>query len=265
MTCVDIARMLKLDDDVISAVEKYSGEIDFSAIKPSADKLLNPPQWQEGLQELWDYCGDDPLGMKILTIMLDCLVDTYGRYIQKGISEEVFLDTMGFIPRFISSHKAAHGVNAFVWSWWLPREISMNEFRIGEYEYEFWIDNGVKKLNLHIPSDANLKTGEIPAIYPFVKEFYPEYADCDIVCDSWLLSPELKKLLPEDSNIIRFQNKFRIERFDEESPYYMGWVYPGKESLPIAELPEDTLLRKNLKAHLLSGGKIGSAYGVYVG
>ena len=44
MTCLDIARMLKLDDDVISAVEKYSDEIDFSVIKPSADKLLNPPQ-----------------------------------------------------------------------------------------------------------------------------------------------------------------------------------------------------------------------------
>ncbi len=263
MTCLDIARMLELDDDVVSAVKKYYGKINFEAIKQSADKLLDPPQWQEGLQELWDYCGDDPLGMKILTVMLDCLVDTYGRYMQKGISEKVFLDTMGFIPRFISSHKAAHGVSAFVWSWWLPREISMNEFRIGEYEYEFWIDGGVKKLNLHIPSDADLKNGNIEAIYPFVKQYYPEYAECNIVCDSWLLSPELKKLLPEDSNIIRFQNKFRIERFDEDSPYFIGWVYPGKEGLPYNELPEGTTLQRNMKKHLINGGKIGSAYGEY--
>ena len=111
--------------------------------------------------------------MKILTIMLDCLVDTYGRYMQKGISEKVFLDTMGFIPRFIAGHKAAHGVSAFVWSWWLPREISMNEFRIGEYEYEFWMDNGVKKLNLHIPSDANLKTATFPQYIPLSENFTP--------------------------------------------------------------------------------------------
>ena len=265
MICLDIAQMLGLDDEVISNVEKRCAEIDFGAISSSQNKLFDPPLWQEGLQELWDYCGDDPLGMKILTIMLDCLVDTYGRYMQKGISEKIFLDTMAFIPRFIAGHKAAHGVSAFVWSWWLPREISMNEFRVGEYEYEFWMDNGVKKLNLHIPSDANLKTGDIPTIYPFVREFYPEYADCDIVCDSWLLSPELKKLLPEDSNIIRFQNKFRIERFDEENPYFVGWVYPGMENLPREQLPENTTLQRNMKKYLIEGGKLGSAYGVYVG
>lgn len=102
MICLDIAQMLGLDDEVISNVEKRCAEIDFGAISSSQNKLFDPPLWQEGLQELWDYCGDDPLGMKILTIMLDCLVDTYGRYMQKGISEKVFLDTMGFIPPLYS-------------------------------------------------------------------------------------------------------------------------------------------------------------------
>ena len=85
------------------------------------------------------------------------------------------------------------------------------------------------------------------------------------MCDSWLLSPELKKLLPEDSNIIRFQNKFRIERFDEENPYFVGWVYPGMEDLPREQLPENTTLQRNMKKYLIEGGKLGSAYGVYVG
>lgn len=223
MTCLDIAQMLGLDDEVISNVEKRCAEIDFGAIASSQNKLFDPPLWQEGLQELWDYCGDDPLGMKILTIMLDCLVKTHERYKALGIPNKIFIDTMGFIPRFIAGHKAAHGVSAFVWSWWLPREISLKEFRIGEYEYEFLTDNGERRINLHIPSDADLKSGDIEAIYPFVKEYYPEYDGCEIVCDSWLLSAELKKLLSED-----------------------------------------TTLQRAMKKHLEAGGKVGSAYGVYV-
>ena len=68
-------------------------------------------------------------------------------------------------------------------------------------------DNGERRINLHIPSDADLKCGDIEAIYPFVKEYYPEYDGCEIVCDPWLLSAELKKLLSEDTTLQRAMKK----------------------------------------------------------
>lgn len=43
MTCLDIAQMLGLDDEVISNVEKRCAEIDFGAIASSQNKLFDPP------------------------------------------------------------------------------------------------------------------------------------------------------------------------------------------------------------------------------
>lgn len=43
MTCLDIAQMLGLDDEVISNVEKCCAEIDFGAIASSQNKLFDPP------------------------------------------------------------------------------------------------------------------------------------------------------------------------------------------------------------------------------
>ena len=139
---------------------------------------------------------------------------------QNGINNKIFFDTMGFLPRFINEHKKNHGVYAFTWAWWFVRQISMLEFRIDDFEFEFMGDN--KTISLHIPSDADLKNGKIDVIFDFANKYYPEYKNVNIICETWLLVPELKKLLPEN-----------------------------------------TTLQKNLKQHLLSGGKFGWAYGIY--
>lgn len=262
MNVKDIATMLNLDEEVMSAVTEYDSQIDYSEIADKCQNLLEPSKWEETVKELQEYCGDDPQGMKILTINLHCLIDTFQRYREKGIPEKIFLDTMGFIPRFIKSHRDAWGVSSFTWAWWFPRQLSMNEFRVGEYEYEFFTDNGIKKMWIHIPADAKLAESDISAVYPFLEKYYPEYAKAQIVCDSWLLSPALKELLPENSNIIAFQNQFNVTRTDWESPWFMGWIW-SRSDMPVEELPENTTLQRNVKKHLLAGGKIGSAYGEY--
>lgn len=264
MTVIDIAKMLDLDSDTIKAVSEYDPQINYNEISDRIALLQSPQTWGDGLAGLQEYCGDDPQGMKILTIYLHCLINTHERYIEKGIPEKVFVDTMGFIPRFIKSNRDTWGVSAFTMAWWFPREISMNEFRIGDYEYEFFNDNGVKKMWLHIPSDANLATADIKAIYPFVEKFYPEYSSAQICCDSWLLAPALKELLPEGSNILSFQNKFEIKRTDPDASWFMGWIWPRCD-MPLEDLAENTTLQRNAKKHLLAGGKIGTAYGEYIG
>lgn len=264
MTVKELANNLSLAPEVAETVSENDKNTDYSVICNACDMLLTPQTWEQGIKELQEYCGDDPRGMKILAIYLHCIADTYERYMEKGIPEEIFYGTMGFIPRFLNSHKQAWGEYAFTWAWWMPRQISMNEFRVGEYEYEFFDDNGVKKMWIHIPADANIAKSNISAVYPFLKKYYPEYADAQIVCDSWLLSPALKELLPEGSNIIAFQNQFNVTRTDWDSPWFMGWIW-SRSDMPMEELPENTSLQRNVKKHLMAGGKIGSAYGEYTG
>lgn len=263
MTVKELAESLNLVPEVIDTVTQYDRDTDYTVISESCQMLLAPSTWDGGVKALQEYCCDDPKGMKILAIYLHLITETYEKYRQMGIPDEIFYATMGFIPRFLNSHKQAWGEYAFTWAWWMPRQISMNEFRVGEFEYEFFEDNGVKKMWIHIPSDADLARGNIEAVYPFLKDYFPEYAEAQIVCDSWLLSPALKELLPDKSNIIAFQNQFKVTRTDWDSPWFMGWIW-SRSDMPMEELPERTTLQRNVKKHLIVGGKIGSAYGEYI-
>ena len=42
------------------------------------------------------------------------------------------------------------------WGWWFPRQLSLQEFRVGCLEYEF-VELEEKMISIHIPSVANLE------------------------------------------------------------------------------------------------------------
>ena len=52
-------------------------------------------------------------------------------YVRRGIPMGLFADTFGFVTRFVTSTKDTHGKYSYNWAWWLPREITLQEFRIG--------------------------------------------------------------------------------------------------------------------------------------
>lgn len=253
---------LELGVQVTEQVLSYDKCMDYDKLKDSCRQLYSRKTWEQGIQQLESDCAEDPDGLRILTVMLYCLQHTYDLYQEKGISDEIFWSTMKFIPRFINDEEKRTGKPAFRWAWWFPRQLSMQEFRIGHYEYEMMEEDGEKKISLHIPADAVLAEGNIEIVRGFLAKYYPEYEDAKIFCDSWLLAPALQKLLPESSSILQFQKQFRVLRVDEESVGCLDWVY-GSHDWKYEDLPENTTLQKNMKQYLLSGGKIGWALGIY--
>jgi hypothetical protein len=81
-----------------------------------------------------------------------------------------------------------------------------------------------------------------------------------MTCDSWLLSPVLRELLPERSNILLFQSAFDIVEVDADDRSSLRWVF-GRDDIPPAELAEGTSLQRGIKMLLLNGGSVGSAVG----
>lgn len=67
---------------------------------------------------------------------------------------------MRICTRFLNDHFKTFGKYQFIWSWWLPREISLNEFRVGAPEYEF-VDGADRERAVHIPSDADLSKASV--------------------------------------------------------------------------------------------------------
>lgn len=259
MTVCELCDRLSVAEEVKEKVAAIDRTYRHEALSAQWEKLYSPETWDEGVKELQAALGEDPDGMKILTCMLHCCLKTREMYAEKGISEEVFYATMRFIPRFLEWQKKYYGTYAFTWAWWFPRQLSMREFRIGELEFEMTQEKGEPVVSLHIPAGVSLRRESLRATYAawkaFAAEFYPDYADVPAVCDSWLLSPALKELLPPDSPILYFQSCFKILHSDRNDAV-VDWVFPGKR-VPYAELAEGTSLQRAMKRYLLAGGTVG--------
>ena len=262
--CCKIELPKEAEDQVMNFDRIYRHEI----FSDSCKKLYERDTWEEGIQELEERLGEDPLGMKILTCLLHCALDAYTQYEIRNIPPEIYLDTMKFISRFLEQYKKVYGCYAFVWAWWFPRQLSLAEFRIGELEYEMRGEEGKPQIFIHIPSDAVLEKECLDVSHKaslrFFERFFPAYAKAPFYCKSWLLSPALKKLLPENSRILKFQDAFEILEWHKESDSYMQWLNFKKEDAP-GNWPEETSLQRNAKNYLRQGGRIGDALGILCG
>lgn len=264
MEVMELVKLLEIPEEVERKLAEYGNSRDIIISDDMTAKILRRSQWEEGLKNLQEALGDDPTGVKILWELLH-IVSTYsyGEYRKRGISDEIFAATMKFCTRFLRERYHTYGDYNFVWAWWFPRQISLNEYRIGALEYEF-VDGEEREIAIHIPSDADMGKESVSRSLEDFKQFrnryFPGWADVGMTCDTWMLMPELKDMLGEGSNIAAFQKLFEIDRVDYEAMWYMGWIFPGRETID-ESLPEETTLQRNLKKYLLAGKKFGVARG----
>lgn len=213
-------------------------------------RLCDPQEYDGAFGELKELLKADKDGFAMLRIMLKSAEISRRKYRERGISEEIFLDTMGCFSRFVREYKECFGHYGFDRGFWTGRQLSLSLFRLGTLEFE---TNGA----VHIPSDADLSDEAIDASFAKAREFFPSVRFC---CDSWLLSPVLGELLPPDSRINRFRERFEIQRVDENNDGYKFWVFKNAD-LKAEDFPETTSLQRAIKRHVLAGGKIGEAFG----
>lgn len=260
----DLYQMLEFPEKVTERLNEYERERNFVISTLLLNRILQRNSWGDGIEELKILLGDDEDGIKILWELLNIISNyTYNKYVEAQISEKIFVDTMKFSTRFLNEYYQTYGIYRFVWARWYPRQISLNEFRIGALEFEF-VNFETKEVAVHIPSDANLKRDSviesIKSFFSFRDAYFPQWKEITMTCSSWLLSPVLKELLNETSNILAFQNMFEVDMTELDSTKFMQWVFPGYENID-ENLPEKTTLQRNMKAYLLNGKKVGVAKG----
>lgn len=266
VTLNELYTLIDLQPEMIEKVEKCFAEYEFNQLLTNLDNMTNSVNAQAAYEGLTKELGEDPGQIKMLCCYLKVMLITYEKYRSKGIPEEIFTDTMKCFRRFIGECKKKTGEYNFDRSFWVYRQVSMVLFRIGELEYEFLTRNGEKVIDIHIPSDAVFTDENVDASLQqaedFILKFYPEYADAKMMCDSWLLSTELRKLLKDTSNIYKFQNRFEIFKQDPDAMDCIEWLFQMPENTSFENLKEETSLQRSVKEVLLRGGKIGIGFGV---
>ena len=225
---------------------------------PCLDLLMQEQTWQAGLEQLKDALGEDDGGFKRLCCMLRCALKAKAEYDRLGISETVYIDSMAAFSRFVGEHKESYGCYGFDRGFWTTRQVSCKLFRIGQMEYELTTWKGAPAVSLHIPTDVDLRPEVLrPSMAEGLAQLYqlfPDYIGKPVYCHSWLLSPQLKDLLPESSNILKFQELFDISPEGIPGKDVLLWVFKNPR-LPREDYPENTSLQRKLKAFFLQDGQ----------
>lgn len=199
--------------------------------------------------------------------------EAYGGYREEGIADSIFFDTFRDIALWCMEYyreTGRYGIGRYVQDWfWRGFERKM--LRLGRLEFEEMevteemagimghTGRGEPVISIHIPAGEPLGR---EACLASLRRAYGRYGGERLYfCHSWLLYPELRKLLPEHSNILRFQEFFDVVQVDYRERE-AEWRVFGRHFFRVADYAEDTSLKRRLKQHLLSGGALGNGWGL---
>mgnify|MGYP003308766946 CR=1 FL=1 len=224
----------------------------------------------DGFKALTEKLGEDTDGSKIFALEMIGALKTYDMYKELGISDEIYFATMRAFRRQLDESYTEEAGWVFDRGYWDVNHTSLTLFRIGELEYAFANKYGEDLLAVHIPSDAVLTDENLDESFAsaraFFRKYYPEAGERRFTCGTWLLSPKLKDMLNENSKILKFQNRFHIER-SLGGDGCLSWLFGirGKtlSDIDLTTLPEKTSLQRSVKAAFLRGENVGQYYGIY--
>lgn len=271
MTLTELAERIDLPEEALGAAQKVElSDAEYQTCKELFDRDLGAflKEWKEK-EEPGRYTW-------ALRFYLQLSADTWGQYQAEHIPEEVFDQTFYDLTIWCRECQRKHGVYGLEELWWLAQSVKEHLFRLGRLQFEpvvlkeplegnsVRIEAGAKGLNVHIPEGESLAFEKCMDSFRRAERFFADRGEGKpefYMCDSWLLSPALKELLPADSNIIRFQDLFRIVKvhyaFPQAEQRIFGDILEDK-----SRYPEDTSLRRKAKRCFQEGKDPGIGIGV---
>lgn len=132
-------------------------------------------------------------------------------------------------------------------------------------EYGQVLAPGDDAVSVHIPAGGKLSPAEVADSFErarkFFAKFFPQIAFKAFVCESWLLDTNLRQLLPATSNILAFQNEFRVVTLAEDDVSLFMFIF-DTEKKPLNELLPTTPFQQSILNHVKNGGEIHFGTGI---
>lgn len=174
-----------------------------------------------------------------------------------GIPEAVSWVTLADLGRNLAIDRRMKGEGWPVMQSWLTLHVRGALYELGRLQFH----RGESSLGLHIPESGPLTPEAVTASLDEARAFFPRHFPDEhytqFTCGSWLLDPQLREYLPEDSNIIQFQKRFELEPYEEPEGLdpdveVLRFVFRTL-STPLDELPRRTALQRAVVDHLKAG------------
>lgn len=185
------------------------------------------------------------------------LLVTEGKYHKSGrfLGDAGFLDEDGaFDVTYEETDSAFIGYPA------IDNVVSSEKKEYSKSQWALALKEGDDVISLHIPRNVDFSDEAIDKSIEegvkIAKARFPEYNPKFVMCSSWLLDPGLEALLGESSRIVKFGKRFLRFSPQGASNGFGGFSFAflGYDQNDLDSLPEDTSLRRKLKAHYKNGG-----------
>jgi len=265
--------------DIIKTAE-YLSSNETKILHNQYERLIDSSTEISAAADMQSMVKKDPtFGQKIMIVYLMAAKHTKEMYIDRGITLNVFYDTMESFAVFEGRYKFEHGVWGFDKPAWAVKHLSMNLYRLGrlvfeqaKFPFDYYVLNGkiLKKgddiLMVHIPANEKLELGLCHESYNIANRFSEKHFNFiskAFCCSSWLMNSALENILQPQSNILKFQNEYEIikETVNNEEP--LQWIF-GKTYGSLDDYVLSTSLQKNVIQYLKNGGELGVSFGIRV-
>ncbi|MFF2216316.1 acyltransferase domain-containing protein [Streptomyces antibioticus] len=194
----------------------------------------------------------------------------------RGVPDRIGRHTLADVGRCVAWHRRWYGTGGVLSPRWLSLHFHGELYQLGRLQFQrgrigSWTGGSIAEaglplvpgdpaLALHIPDFLGPLTPEavdrsLVLARAFFARHYPEEPYQVAICGSWLLDPQMKGRLPADSNIVRFQERFRLShRLSEpEDTEPVRFVF-GTTDVPLDRLPRRTPVQRAVLDHLDEGG-----------
>jgi GNAT domain-containint protein len=126
-------------------------------------------------------------------------------------------------------------------------------------EWRLGLVRGDWILDMHVPAEGELSLAALKDSYARALELfaerYPARTFSAFVCDSWLFSRDLERLLEPPSNILTWQREGYLLPGEGGHDWFLKFVF-GTAELDLARAPRDTRLRRALLGALERGERL---------
>jgi len=189
----------------------------------------------------------------------------------RDIPDDIVRETLADLGRNVRVHRKREGVGGLGVAFWLTLHFRGMIYQLGRLQFErsrveVWGESMAtamtpepkpddRVLSLHIPDFCGPMTPEacdesIARAHEFFPRYFPEEPVRAGVCSSWLLDPQLKDYLDPESNIIRFQNRFRLVPGGYNVDNSIVQFVFGPVLTDPARLPRRSTLERAVAGHL---------------
>lgn len=200
-------------------------------------------------------------------------------YLERGIELQIYRDGVLDLKWKLEECKAVKGVCGTFVIGWHPLLFRLACFTLGRLTFEpitanfDYEKNGVKiekdkttVISVHIPRTGTpIDKESCDRSYAMAREFFKKQAgeNAPFHCNSWLLFPENKQILPPSTNTYRFLSEYDIISWKYNTGGDLWRLFDTDEKHP-DRLPADTTFRRCYVEHLKKGGRVGTGIGIKI-